>query len=454
MLLTRLTLIALLVIAALVGLGTVTPVALVLAGMLFVALVIACVADWRISAKPAQFDVTRLHDQRLSLGAENAVTISIRYSGTRRTQLIARDEYPPTFYASTPVLDATSRKVDASPVALERASALAINPAETATLSYTLRPPRRGDYAFGALNLRWDGALGLVRRQHAFKIAAPVKVFPNLLDIRKYDLLARRGLLQQAGLRRTRVLGRGTEFERLREYTDGDEFRTIDWKATARRSTPIVRQHDIERSQTVIVAVDVGRLMTAPAGDLEKVDYAINAALMLGYVSGVRGDKVGLLAFADTPQTFLAPKAGRGQFYRMLELLYAQRSEQVEPDLGALVAFLGARQKKRALIVIFSDIVSGAAADAAVPQLGLLTKKHVPVLVTVNDAPVIAMAKQPINESAATYERAIAEQTLAQRALRLDTLRQRGVQTLDVPANELSVAVVNRYLELKSKQML
>src|SRR5439155_26313330 len=235
-------------------------------------------------------------------------------------------------------------------------------------------------------------------RQARFAAAADVKVYPNLLDIRKYELLVRKGQVQEMGLRHTRVLGSGTEFERLREYQLDDEFRRIDWKAMARRGKPITREFETERSQNVVCMLDVGRLMRSPVQDasgqsLAKVDYAVNAVLMLSYVAALRGDRVGMLAFADTVTHYLAPKSGKGQFYRMLALLYAVRSQPVEADYGRAFAFLGAKHKKRSLIVIFSDLASGLAAKSIVTQVAPLWRRHLPLFVAISDPGLVELAR-------------------------------------------------------------
>lgn len=377
--------------------------------------------------------------------------------------ILARDEFPPQFSASAEQLghaqqigmaDEAKAAVPKRSLLGDGAGYLPLAPRASAQLRYTVRPTRRGDYRFGDINLRWQGVLGLVLRQASFAAAASVAVYPNLLDIRKYDLLARRGMLQEMGLRRSRRFGAGSDFERLREYQNDDEFRRIDWKATARRGKPTVRQFETERSQNIVAAIDVGRLMSAPVDALEKVDYCVNAALMLSYVAGMRGDKVGLLAFADDVQIWLSPKAGKGQFYRMLAQLYALQSQPVESDFGRAFAYLGVKLKKRSLLVVMSDLAYGSATDTVVAQMALLRQRHLPLLVTVNDPQLFALAGQPPVDSASTYQRALAEQVLAERALTLDQLRQRGVLTLDVPANQLSIGVVNRYLELKSRGVI
>lgn len=436
--------------------GLITPALIVIAGVYVALLIIALLADRRLSAQPTDFALRRINDQRLSLGANNRVVVQADYRGARPVRILARDEFPPQFSASTELLGlaqliAPSNGAPKRSLLGDGAGFVPIGPRGSARLRYTVRPPRRGDYHFGDLNLRWLGVLGLVLRQASFAATASVAVYPNLLDIRKYDLLARRGMLQEMGLRRSRRIGAGSDFERLREYQNDDEFRRIDWKATARRGKPTVRQFETERSRNIVAAIDVGRLMSAPVDALEKVDYCVNAALMLSYVAGMRGDRVGLLAFADDVQLWLSPKAGKGQFYRMLAQLYALQSQPVEADYGRAFAYLGVKLKKRSLLVVMSDLAYGSATTTLVSQMALLRQRHLPLLVTVNDPQLISLASQTPVDSASTYQRALAEQVLAERALTLDQLRQRGVLTLDVPANQLSVGVVNRYLELKSR---
>src|SRR5262249_42806038 len=151
------------------------------------------------------------------------------------------------------------------------------------------RPPRRGDYQFGNLHLRWNSILGLLRRQATFPAVAPVKVYPNLVDVKKYDLLLRKNRLWELGLRTTRIFGSGTEFERLRDYLPDDEYRRVNWKATARRGKPISVEYETERSQNIMALLDIGRMMRSPVGDVAKLDYAINAVLLLAFVAAQKG---------------------------------------------------------------------------------------------------------------------------------------------------------------------
>jgi len=469
MLLTRRSLVLLLLAAVLLAGATYEPLLLYVAAAYLTLVLVLILTDWRISSRPPQFEVARITDQRLSLGAENLVSVHVTHRGKRSTSLLVRDEYPVEFSADRTIMghtDSTGINGPAEPGKAARGLSAAspnprrIKPREATVFQYHVRPPRRGDYRFGDLNLRWRGVLGFIVRQARFPAAAPVKVYPNLLDIRKYELLVRKGQLTEMGLRQTRMLGGGTEFERLREYQLDDDFRRIDWKAMARHGKPITREFEAERSQNIMALLDIGRLMRSPVGDpesgqsLAKVDYAVNAVLMLSYVATLRGDRVGMLAFADQVTHYLAPRSGKGQFYRMLALLYAIKSQPVEADYARAFAYLGAKHKRRSLIVIFSDLASGLAAQSIVTQVAPLWPRHLPLFVAISDPAVVGLAAAKPVDSASVYQRAVAEQLLDERAIIMESLRRRGVLTLDVPAHKLTVSVVNKYLELKARNRI
>jgi len=422
--------------APIIALGTWAP-GLEWAGWIYVLFVAALFgADWRLAGRVDRFRAARQHDTKLSLGVDNPVTLSVRNRARRGARLWIRDEPPEKFRIETRVL------------------AGSVEPLGEWQGLYHLQPLRRGDYEFGDITLRWLGPLGLVIRQGKVKAAGPVKVYPNLLDVRMYDLLLRRNRLQEIGLRTTRMFGEGTEFERLREYLPDDEYRRINWKATARRHRPVTIQYQTERSQNVMAVLDTGRMMQTPVAEIAKLDYAVNAVLFLSYVATGKGDRVGVMSFADEVSHYLAPRQGRGQFYRMLEVLYAVEAQQIEPNYRKALTYLAVKQRRRALIVIFTDLSSGISMDSLVAQVSLLARSSLPLVVTISDPDVHAAAAQTPRDSLTAYQRASAAQMLDERRIVLDTLRKRGVLTLDVPANQLSLAVINRYLELKGRTQL
>lgn len=397
------------------------------------------IADWRISPQRHDWRILRTHEKRLSLAVDNPITVDVTLRrGGRPLRVWLRDEPPPSFRRNpdSPLLEAT------------------VVPRQLTQLRYEVNPPRRGDYRFGDIHLRWTTFLGLWRRQATFAAADGVKVYPNLVDVRKYDLLLRKNRLWELGLRNTRLRGAGSEFERLRDYLPDDEYRRINWKATARRGKPISIEYETERSQHIVVLLDVGRMMRSPVGDVAKLDYAINATLLLAYVAAQKGDKIGLLAFADEVQCWVTPQGGKGQFHRLLEQLYAMESVPVEPNYHHAFRYFAAKLHRRSLVLVFTDLTGSIGGDALMAQMVRLRQGHLPLLVTMRDPTVQTMADQPIEDSATLYQRTVAENLLDERQLAMDQLMHRGVLTLDVPADQLSLAVINRYLELKAQSRI
>ncbi len=422
--------------APLIALGTWLPVMEWVAMLYLLVVVGLCALDWRLAGSIRRFTVEREHDTKLSLGAENPILINIHNPAQHPVTLWVRDEPPPAFITDHHILQGQ------------------VPAGQNWQGLYHVRPLRRGDYRFGDLNLRWLGPLNLAIRQARIPAAGPVKVYPNLLDVRRYDLLLRRNRLQEMGLRHSRMFGEGTEFERLRDYLPDDDFRRINWKATARRHRPITIEYQTERSQNIIAVLDIGRMMQSPVAQIAKLDYAVNAVLLLAYVVTGKGDKVGLMTFADDVSRYITPKQGRGQFYRMLELLYSVEAQPVEPNYQKALSYLAFKQRKRALVVIFTDLSGGASMKALVSQAAVLSRHSLPLVVTISDPDIFAAAHQTPTDSLAAYQRVAASQLLDDRLAVLEDLRRQGVLTLDVPAHQLSMAVINRYLELKGKTLL
>ena len=440
---TRRALYLLLFVAPILALATITPVALLGAALYALAVLAFLALDFALSPKPGDFRLERRNESKLSLGADNTITIVVRRTGAvgarvraRPVPILVRDEPPAEYVISQLFLSAV------------------LAAGETVELSYTVKPLRRGDYRFGGCNLRYQGVLGLVMRQHRYPLDAPVKVYPNLLEVRKYELLARRDQLFEIGLKNARRLGEGTEFERLRDYERDDDYRRINWPATARLHRPITTDYQPERSQSVIVMLDAGRLMTAPLGPLSKLDYAINTTLLLAYVAIIRGDRVGLLTFADGVTGYWEPDKGRRQFLALLEALYKVQPQQVEPDYMRASAFLSTRRSKRSLVVLFTDIIDRQQADAMVRGFGRLAPRHLPMAVTMADNEVLRMARHDPRDAQQRYEKVVAQHLLDDRAAALEALQRRGALTIDVPADKLTPAVVNKYLELKARGRL
>lgn len=449
----RLLSIALLGVAAVAFAGT-RDLAAEVAILWLAGVVILAAADGWFIPRRDSLVWKRSHESKLSLGAWNPVTLSLDNRSGRRLQYQVRDAVPQLLI---PEGEGGSGETESG---------------RPAQLRYRLYPVHRGDYHFGPISARYRGPLGLVWKQQRTAVEDEVKVYPNLLAVRRYESLLHRGMLHEIGLRRSRRRGTGTEFERLREYTPDDEYRRINWTATARRHQPIAVEYTTERAQNIMLLIDAGRLMATQvpySGELEhpddlgpregapaltRLDHVVNAALLLAYVSQETGDRVGLLAFSDTVSRFVKPMAGRRQFLALTEVLYDLEPRATETDYATALAYLRVHSPRRSLAVIFTDIAHEAAAASLLTHVGSLARRHLPLIVTMRDPAIEAVAVQPPDDSQAVYQRAVARDMLDRRDVVLSRLRAAGALTLDVPADSLSPSLINRYLEIKAQGRL
>jgi uncharacterized protein (DUF58 family) len=293
--------------------------------------------DLARAVRPSALEVERTMPPKLSMGVPNPVMVRVH----NPTGLVARAtvrETPPAGFEGERLLPP-----------------LEIGPAASVELRLEYVPPGRGLFSFGPMGARCMGPLGLAGRRGECGGSEDVRVYPDITAVHKYALLSRKGALFELGLRPMRFAGQGTEFESLREYRSGDAYRDVDWKATARKADPVVRTFEAERSQTVVLAVDAGRLMTPVADGMAKLDRAVNAALLLAYLAIEADDQVGLLVFGREVETYLPPAKGHTQFLAILEALYAVEGRVEEPDYRRAFGYLARRLSKRSLIVVFSD---------------------------------------------------------------------------------------------------
>jgi len=322
-------------------------------------------------------------------------------------------------------------------------------------LPLTLAGRERGVHALGPVSLRVGGALGLVDRTVRCELADAITVAPSLAGVRRYRLLALQHRLRDAGIRNTRRRGEGTSFSNLREYTPGDDPRRIDWKATARRGKPITREFTVEQGQTVLIAVDAGRLMTQLAGALPRFEHALSAALVLADVAVHSGDQVGLLLFDDEVRAFVPPAKGRAALQQIRDALVPARATMAEPDYAAAFRTLAARHPKRSLVVLFTDVIDPRSSQAVIAHTTRGAARHLPLVVALrNDALVEAALPAGRTTAAALYESAASEELLSAREEALLQMRQAGVSVVDVSPQTMAAAVVNRYLEIKGRGAL
>jgi uncharacterized protein (DUF58 family) len=322
-------------------------------------------------------------------------------------------------------------------------------------LPFLVRGEARGRWSLGRIGVRIRSRLGLVGERFGFSPDDAVLVVPSMRGVRRFRLLAMQHRLPAAGVRALRRRGEGQGFAGLRDYALGDDPRHIDWKATARRRKPITREYTIERSQTLITMIDAGRGMTQLAFGYPRFEHALSSALVLTDIATAAGDRAGTLAFDDEIRAFVPAQKSRGALQAVRDALIPVVASPREPDYAAAFRYLAARQRKRALVVFFTDVIDARASRSLMAHAEHSAAKHLTLLVALrNDDLYAAAGPDDRGGTARLYERAAAEELILARDEGLEAMRRSGVVVVDVSPAQMTAAVVNRYLELKSRGAL
>lgn len=396
-------------------------------------LIAAAVVDLFVLLLARRCEVRRECLPVLSLGVENLITITFENNANVHLHVRLKDEPPPSF-------EQHGRECN-----------FTVTPWERWEGQYRVVPTERGDYRFGNLNVRLRTRIGLLELQLRYPIATEVKVYPNVLQTRKHELLARRNRLLEMGLKRSRMRGEGTEFEALRDYVPDDEFRRIDWKATARRGKPISKDYELERHQNVVMLLDAGRIMANRLERMTKLDHAINACAFLAYVAVQTDDHVGLLVFADEILSFVPPAKGRRQFLHILEGLYRIQPRLVEANYRLAFTYLAGCVKRRSLIILFTDLIDPDSSELIIQHAPVLARSHVFLCVALSDYELREMLDMPPHSMDDVYQQAVAVSILEDRLRAVTKLSQMGAVVLDTNPKSISVDTVNKYLEIKRR---
>lgn len=405
----------------------------IIATVLFDGLILGLGIIDALRVKSHLVQVTRHPLHRLSIGRDNLVLLSVR-SANQTAKIRICDSYPLEFDVSQALLETS------------------LNPNTDEELTYTIRPQNRGEYQWGDIQVRQLGNWGLAWHDWKIPASEKVAVYPDLMMLKELSI---RLTLENSGtMRRSQKLGMGTEFAELREYGIGDDPRLIDWKATARRSRPLVRVLEPEKEQTLIILLDRGRLMTARVQGLKRFDWGVNAALSLASAGLHRGDRVGVGVFDREITTWIPPERGQHQLSKLIERLAPIQPVLLEPDYVGAVTKLVTQQTRRALVVLITDLVDVTASTEMLSALARLAPRYLPFCVTLRDPLVDQIAHSSTVEITPAYNRAVALDLLAQRQVAFAQLKQKGVLVLDAPANQISKQLVDRYLQLKSRNQL
>ncbi len=326
---------------------------------------------------------------------------------------------------------------------------------ENKSINYLLRPVERGEYMFQDLNVFVATPLQLVVRRYKIPSKQAVKVYPSYLSLRKFDLVAHSNNLAEAGNRKIRKIGHSVEFEQIREYVTGDDIRTLNWKATARKGGQLmVNSYIDERSQQIYCVIDKGRVMKMPFNGMTLLDYAINSTLILSRVALLRQDRAGLVTFGDSIGQILQAGRRAGQMNNILETLYDQTTNFKESDYEKLYALIRTRITQRSLIVLFSNFESLTALQRQLPYIRSIARNHLVLVVFFENTGLKELISSEVNDIETLYIRTIAEKFAHEKRLMVKELQQHGIFTILTAPENLTINTVNKYLELKARQAI
>ncbi len=400
---------------------------------LLLALLIAI--DFLLLPARRQLDVAREVPESVGLGDEREGHLVVTNHGSRFLTVHLYDVLPATLRGG-----------------IGERALVRIGGRSTTSLAFPLVGHVRGAAALGPIGVRTTTRLGLVGRRTRISTSDTVRVVPSLAGVRHFRLLALQNRLRLAGARQLRRKGDGQGFAGLREYVRGDDPRHIDWKATSRRQSLITREFTIERSQTVFTLIDAGRLMTQLVGEYPRFEHALSAALVLSDIAANAGDRVGTCVFDDEVRAFVPAMKSRGALQVIRDAFVPVVASSNEPDYASAFRFLASHQRKRALVVLFTDVIDVRASQALLAHVSRSAARHLVLVVALRNDAVIAAANPADAESSrALFEVAAAEELLEAREAVLERMRRAGASVLDVSPTAMTAALVNRYLELKSR---
>jgi uncharacterized protein (DUF58 family) len=378
----------------------------------------------------------RITPEKLSNGDENELQVHLENAYPFKASLNVIDEIPHQFQRRDLNFNVT------------------IGPGGKKVIKYYVRPVKRGEYSFGTVNVFASTPLGLLSRRFKFSGDAMVPVYPSYIQMRKYELMAISNWLTDAGIKRIRRIGQNREFELIKEYISGDDFRTVNWRATARKNHLMVNHYQDERSQQVYSVIDKGRVMQMPFNGLSLLDYAINASLVISNIAIKKSDKAGLITFQHKIGSTVPAGKQSKQMRQILEVLYNQKTAYRESDFSSLHAHIRRKITQRSLLLLFTNFESIYALHRQLPYLISLSNQHLLVVIFFENTEMQSLLNAPAASLKEIYHKAVAEKFSYDKKLIVKELTKHGIQTILTTPENLTVNTINKYLELKARGMI
>lgn len=389
--------------------------------------------DWLITPGKPMFSVRREGPPRYVIGRPNPIDLIVRNDTGVSVSFELRDDTPQTWVERRPRL---SGKLQGG---------------ETLRVTYDAAPVRRGVHTFGRVHMRVRGRLGLVIRQFSFDAHEKVKVLPDVRQIKEEQLLARTAKVRSSDRVRRILPGQGTEFARVRDYTVDDDFRHVNWKATAKCGRPMVNEFEVTRNQTVLIAIDAGRLSRATLGGLTRLDHTINAAIRLAYVSVEAGDRVGLVVFADQILRTVRPDGGVRALREVVRALGDIEPKLVDSDYRKAFERIMQLHPRRSLLCLFTDVVESWTSEELRLAVSKTSKHHLITCISIGDPEVLQAAHAQPEDANTFFRKAAALEIADSRNVTLTKIARSGAVVVDAPPWALAAETINMYLALKAR---
>lgn len=388
-----------------------------------------------LHAGKGRLEIERHYPERLSNGDENELSIHLLSYYPQAVRVKVLEEFP---------IQLQIRHLDFK---------VSLLPRERKALDFQVRPVQRGIYAFNRCHALVT-KLGLVSRK--FTLAEPLSIacYPSFIQLRKYQLLATTDRLMELGIKRIRKIGASTEFDHIREYVRGDDYRHLNWRATAKHKKLLVNQYQEEKSQPIYALIDTGRVMRMPFEGLTLLDYAINSALVLANAAILKQDRAGMLCFSKAVDNYVAAEKRNNQMQRITDVLYKVQTDFQESEFGQLYSYCNKHINKRSLLLLYTNFETLDALARQMPYLRMLAKSHVLVVVVFKNTELMAMAKQASAKVIDVYNQIIAEKFVYEKHLIVQELQRQGIQTIYTAPENLTIQAINKYLEIKARGLL
>jgi uncharacterized protein (DUF58 family) len=386
--------------------------------------------------RPAQLSVKRTWHSAVALSVDSEVNLILQNSSRASVHAILIDTVPPQLRSEPPTVSIRARAWN------------------EALVAYRIRPTERGDAKLGHCYVRYQSAFRIAERWVRAPLEQTIRIYPDLEDAKRHSMYLLRSRQIALEKRRTRMRGIGREFESLREYQDGDEYRDICWTASARRAKLVSRVYQMERSQTVWIVIDSGRLMRTRVGNFSKLDKAVNSALSLAQVALYSGDRVGLIAYGRGIRQQLPAAKGSAHLRQLIERLALVHEEGAEADHLQMAGRLLTDQKRRSLVVWLTDLAETAMTPEVIEAASMMMPRHLVLFVVIGQPDLGQLAAKSPKSESEMYRIAAAQEMVHRRELLLARLRERGALAMEVSAGSVSPVLVNAYLQIKERSQL